>query len=106
MCVDAPLSPCDRARARPPSLADLLPPRPLLSRPQNGFGDVAYIGWVPLDLYRESGAKMRSAKEAHRDWPVPRQPEEAGLATLFGEQLVEEDAEVERNTKERFRIQW
>ena len=49
---------------------------------------------------------MRSAKEAHRDWPVPRQPEEAGLATLFGEQLVEEDAEIERNTKERFRIQW
>ncbi|GAA5889681.1 hypothetical protein JCM8208_001095 [Rhodotorula glutinis] len=72
----------------------------------NGFGDVAYIGWVPLDLYRESGAKMRSAKEAHRDWPVPRQPDEAGLATLFGERLVEEDGEAEGKAKERFRIQW
>ncbi|TNY22083.1 pyridoxamine 5'-phosphate oxidase-domain-containing protein [Rhodotorula diobovata] len=77
----------------------------------NGFGDVAYIGWVPLDLYRASGAKMRSEKEAHRDWPVPRQPEEAGVAALFGERVgvseeVAEDEEGKTKKEGRFRIQW
>ncbi|GAA5937313.1 uncharacterized protein JCM15063_002867 [Sporobolomyces koalae] len=42
----------------------------------DGFGDVAYIGWIPLDLYRDSGAKMRSPKQVHHHWPVPRQPEQ------------------------------
>ncbi|BGP47174.1 hypothetical protein JCM10450v2_003026 [Rhodotorula kratochvilovae] len=72
----------------------------------NGFGDVAYIGWVPLDLYRASGAKMRSEKEAHRDWPVPRQPEEPGhVAALFGEQGAQDEEDVRGEEKERFRIQ-
>ncbi|BGO90702.1 hypothetical protein JCM10020v2_002345 [Rhodotorula toruloides] len=82
----------------------------------NGFGDVAFIGWVPLDLYRSSGAKMRSAKEVHRDWPVPRQPEENdefGVVDLFGEQggdhgvarilpVAQEEIEVEEKRRERF----
>ncbi|GAA5854651.1 hypothetical protein JCM8547_004924 [Rhodosporidiobolus lusitaniae] len=59
----------------------------------DGFGDVAFIGWVPLDLYRSSGAKMRSEKEVHQHWPVPRQPEEVDL-TLFRE-----------SRKGRFRVQ-
>ncbi|GAA6004872.1 hypothetical protein JCM10207_008436 [Rhodosporidiobolus poonsookiae] len=50
----------------------------------DGFGDVAYIGWVPLDLYRASGAKMRNEDEVHADWPVPRQPEDPNSA-LFRE---------------------
>lgn len=112
-------------RLRPPRLrtpraspASVSPdPSPPLPRPapslssQNGFGDVAYIGWVPLDLYRASGAKMRSEKEAHRDWPVPRQPEEAGVAALFGERVgvseeVAEDEEGKTKKEGRFRIQW
>ncbi|GAA6046381.1 hypothetical protein JCM3770_004892 [Rhodotorula araucariae] len=70
----------------------------------NGFGDVAYIGWVPLELYRASGAKMRSEKDVHRDWPVPRQPEEPGHVALFGEQITSD--EMRDEGKERFRIQW
>lgn len=86
---------------------------------QNGFGDVAFIGWVPLDLYRSSGAKMRSAKEVHRDWPVPRQPEENdefSVVDLFGEQggdhgvvrilpVSQKEVEVEEKRRERFRVQ-
>ncbi|GAA5879574.1 hypothetical protein JCM1840_003321 [Sporobolomyces johnsonii] len=69
----------------------------------DGFGDVAYIGWIPLDLYRASGSKMRSAKEVHRSWPVPRQPEEGvNAAELFSESVEEEGDE----QRERFRIQW
>lgn len=75
---------------------------------QNGFGDVAYIGWVPLDLYRASGALMRSEKEVHRHWPVPQQPEQDELVG------VEQDAvarilpvqEAAQARKDRFRIQW
>ncbi|GAA6042552.1 hypothetical protein JCM8097_004663 [Rhodosporidiobolus ruineniae] len=59
----------------------------------NGFGDVSFIGWVPLDLYRSSGAKMRSEDEAHKDWPVPRQPEEPPHLVAASE------------VRERFRIQ-
>ncbi|GAA5971762.1 hypothetical protein JCM11641_001504 [Rhodosporidiobolus odoratus] len=54
-----------------------------------GFGDVAFIGWIPLDLYRSAGAQMRSEKEVHKHWPVPRQPEEdesVSAAQLFKEQ--------------------
>lgn len=59
-----------------------------------GFGDVAFIGpplplplgvprklttvspgWLPLDLYRSAGDKMRPRKEVLRDWPDPIQPE-------------------------------
>jgi hypothetical protein len=80
-------------------------PRPPL---QNGFGDVAYIGWVPLDLYRASGALMRSEKEVHRHWPVPQQPEQDELVG------IEQDAvarilpvqEAAQAGKDRFRIQW
>ncbi|GAA5955506.1 hypothetical protein JCM8115_006773 [Rhodotorula mucilaginosa] len=74
----------------------------------NGFGDVAYIGWVPLDLYRASGALMRSEKEVHRHWPVPQQPEQDELVG------IEQDAvarilpvqEAAQAGKDRFRIQW
>lgn len=84
---------------------------------QNGFGDVAFIGWVPLDLYRSSGAKMRSEKEVHRDWPVPRQPEEndgLGVVDLFGEHggdhgvfraMPVAQSDVEEKRSERFRVQ-
>ncbi|GAA5938646.1 hypothetical protein JCM1841_004372 [Sporobolomyces salmonicolor] len=69
----------------------------------NGFGDVAYIGWIPLDLYRESGSKMRSAKEVHKSWPVPRQPEEeVEVADLFRDSVAGEGDE----QQERFKIQW
>ncbi|GAA6005492.1 uncharacterized protein JCM10292_007366 [Rhodotorula paludigena] len=71
----------------------------------DGFGDVAYIGWVPLDLYRASGAKMRSEKAVHADWPVPRQPGDSGLlgsAALAG--YAGEEVSVEG--KQRFRVQW
>ncbi|BGP54779.1 hypothetical protein JCM8202_003288 [Rhodotorula sphaerocarpa] len=85
----------------------------------NGFGDVAFIGWVPLDLYRASGAKMRSRKEVHRHWPVPQQPEQDELIGLEEEHAVrilpyEEEvsgeeqpsAQLARPRKDRFRIQW
>lgn len=93
----------------------LTPPRPR----QNGFGDVAFIGWVPLDLYRASGAKMRSRKEVHRHWPVPQQPEQDELIGLEEEHAVrilpyeeevsgeeQQPAELARPRKDRFRIQW
>lgn len=86
---------------------------------QNGFGDVAFIGWVPLDLYRASGAKMRSRKEVHRHWPVPQQPEQDELIGLEEEHAVrilpyeeevsgeeQQPAELARPRKDRFRIQW
>lgn len=72
----------------PPSLP-LPSPLPFrtLSSLQDGFGDVAFIGWVPLDLYRSSGSKQRSEKEVHKHWPVPGQPEEelTSANTLFRE---------------------
>ncbi|GAA5893010.1 uncharacterized protein JCM6883_007538 [Sporobolomyces salmoneus] len=52
----------------------------------DGFGDVSYIGWIPLDLYRESGKKMRSEKEAHKHWPVPRQPEQDDFIDWYSPQ--------------------
>ena len=55
----------------------------------DGFGNVAYIGWIPLDLYKSSSKSMRSKKQVHRHWPVPIQPEE-GLAI---EQLFAEGGE-------------
>ncbi|GAA6062225.1 hypothetical protein JCM10212_006460 [Sporobolomyces blumeae] len=58
----------------------------------DGFGDVAYIGWIPLDLYRASGDKMRSEKQVHKHWPVPRQPEQ-------------DEATVELEKPARLRIQ-
>lgn len=79
---------------------------------QNGFGDVAYIGWIPLDLYRSSGAKMRSAKEIHRHWPVPEQPEQDELIALETDEaeqvmrILPYEEEVEPRRKDRFRIQW
>ncbi|SCZ99236.1 BZ3500_MvSof-1268-A1-R1_Chr7-1g09443 [Microbotryum saponariae] len=54
----------------------------------DGFGDVAYIGWVPLEMYREATSKMRSQKQVKKDWPVPRQPDDSGLVSarwLFAE---------------------
>ncbi|SCV70721.1 BQ2448_3483 [Microbotryum intermedium] len=54
----------------------------------DGFGDVAYIGWVPLEMYREATSKMRSEKEVKKDWPVPRQPDDSGVVSpswLFAE---------------------
>ncbi|SGY78754.1 BQ5605_C008g04939 [Microbotryum silenes-dioicae] len=54
----------------------------------DGFGDVAYIGWVPLEMYREATSKMRSEKQVKKDWPVPRQPDDSGLVSarwLFAE---------------------
>lgn len=64
----------------------------------DGFGNVAYIGWVPLDLYKSSGKSMRSKKQVHRKWPIPIQPEE-GLAIeqLFaegGEEIAEGEEKV------------
>lgn len=47
----------------------------LSRRFQDGFGDVAYIGWLPLELYKAAGGLMRSEKECHRSWPEPIQPE-------------------------------
>ncbi|GAA5986650.1 hypothetical protein JCM10908_003840 [Rhodotorula pacifica] len=74
----------------------------------NGFGDVAFIGWVPLELYRASGALMRSEKEVHRSWPVPRQPEQDELIGLEEEHVARilpvQEAVPAR--KDRFRIQW
>ncbi|GAA6004727.1 hypothetical protein JCM11491_002208 [Sporobolomyces phaffii] len=68
----------------------------------DGFGDVSYIGWIPLDLYRASGEKMRSEKQAHKHWPVPRQPEQ--------DELVEPELRVilgsEVSRSERLRIQF
>ncbi|GAA5822124.1 hypothetical protein JCM11251_004865 [Rhodosporidiobolus azoricus] len=54
-----------------------------------GFGDVSWIGWIPMDLYRSSGSKMRSEKEVHKHWPVPRQPEEELTAYHFREEKEE-----------------
>ncbi|KAL8290178.1 hypothetical protein RQP46_003117 [Phenoliferia psychrophenolica] len=56
----------------------------------NGFGNVAYIGWLPLELYKAAGALMRSPKDVHRHWPVPEQPEPDFGATdsLFAESAV------------------
>ncbi|GAA5929789.1 hypothetical protein JCM10213_002785 [Rhodosporidiobolus nylandii] len=54
-----------------------------------GFGDVAFIGWIPLELYRDSGSKMRSEKEVHEHWPIPRQPEEGLSLTAFREERAE-----------------
>ncbi|KAM0746336.1 hypothetical protein T439DRAFT_329787 [Meredithblackwellia eburnea MCA 4105] len=70
----------------------------------DGFGDVAYIGWIPLDLYRLSGKIMRSKKEVLKHWPVPIQPEDPNTGTLeylfmeqFGRQ--EEDTVKEARLK-------
>lgn len=60
------------------------------------------IGWLPLDLYRESGKLMRSRKEVLKHWREPVQPEELGLA----EELFAETVEEEEQGRERLRIQW
>lgn len=76
---------------------------------QNGFGDVAYIGWVPLDLYRTSGALMRSEKEVHRHWPVPQQPEQDELVGVEQDavaQILPVAEAAAQARKDRFRIQW
>lgn len=70
----------------------------------DGFGNVAYIGWLPLEEYRAAGKKMRSEKEVRKHWPVPRQPEGDELvdaSTLF----LASEATEEIAAEGRLRIQ-
>lgn len=69
-----------------------------------GFGDVAFIGWLPLELYREAGAKMRSEKEVKKDWPEPKQPEEELLGSWKMNEMFEERAP--ERWADRLRIEW
>jgi hypothetical protein len=69
---------------------------------QNGFGDVAFIGWLDLEEYKAAGKEMRSRKKVEKDWPVPRQPEpEFG----DGEDLWSERRSYSMVEEESFRIQ-
>lgn len=66
-----------------------------------GFGNVSYIGWIPLELFRSSQQYMRSRKEVEQTWPDPfkglegldDEDEEARVnaiwATAFDERTVE-----------------
>lgn len=67
-----------------------------------GFGDVAYIGWIPTPLYVASGEKMRLKDEVLKHWPEPVQPEPefSNDQVLFGETSNSDDG------AERLRIQW
>ncbi|KAK4056597.1 hypothetical protein OIO90_002445 [Microbotryomycetes sp. JL221] len=60
-----------------------------------GFGDVAYIGWIPLDEYRAAGKRMRGRRECLKNWPVPQQPPDGAL--------FEEDSESSEGGKTRLK---
>ncbi|KAK4055688.1 hypothetical protein OIV83_000234 [Microbotryomycetes sp. JL201] len=85
-----------------------------------GFGNVAYLGFVPIEEYRkagqatlgrnigcavyeltlvthnaQTGKRMRSHQECLRNWPVPQQPEDGFVS--FAETSEK---------KGRFQVQW
>ncbi|KAM0788774.1 hypothetical protein ACM66B_002864 [Microbotryomycetes sp. NB124-2] len=66
-----------------------------------GFGDVAFIGWVPLDEYRRAGKRMRSHQECLRNWPVPQQPED-GLVSFADASETQSSSPASG----RFKVQW
>lgn len=50
----------------------------------HGFGNVAYIGWIDLPLWKKAGEQMRGEKEVKKHWPVPEQPEQGDLSVWGG----------------------
>lgn len=69
-----------------------------------GFGNVSYLGWIPLDLFHASYALRRSKEEVLRNWLDPARglPREGEDGAVLMEQVFAESRDVAQG---RFRIQ-
>jgi hypothetical protein len=62
-----------------------------------GFGNVSWIGWIPLELFHAAYAQRRSRQVVEQHWPNPgRGLGIGGQEEMWSEGIVQ---------KERFRIQ-